>query len=245
MGRFISPDTIIPDPANPQSLNKYSYCLNNPLKYTDPSGHVVDINGWDTRVIDALLQAGYYLPMEAQQALNQVISSPEYRAYNAFRYENSSNYDRAQIMEKVENKITITQGDLGEHLDSITKMSGSDINIILNNNPNNNVIKANDFYQAGTILSASYDIIPTEFAVPKGVYLAGGIILFIAGTMLTAGGGAALMIALFTIEPTAALTAFGVTLPLLIIGTTSIDLSINMLTGGEVDLPTEAYPPMK
>jgi len=24
---------------NPQSLNRYSYCLNNPLKYTDPSGH--------------------------------------------------------------------------------------------------------------------------------------------------------------------------------------------------------------
>jgi hypothetical protein len=26
--------------ANPQCLNRYSYCLNNPLKYTDPSGHV-------------------------------------------------------------------------------------------------------------------------------------------------------------------------------------------------------------
>jgi RHS repeat-associated protein len=39
IGRFISPDTIVPDPANPQSLNRYSYCLNNPLKYTDPTGH--------------------------------------------------------------------------------------------------------------------------------------------------------------------------------------------------------------
>ena len=39
MGRFISPDTIIPNPADPQCLNRYSYCLNNPLKYTDPSGH--------------------------------------------------------------------------------------------------------------------------------------------------------------------------------------------------------------
>jgi hypothetical protein len=25
---------------NPQNLNRYSYCLNNPLKYTDPSGHM-------------------------------------------------------------------------------------------------------------------------------------------------------------------------------------------------------------
>jgi hypothetical protein len=28
---------------NPQSLNRYSYVLNNPLKYSDPSGHTVSI----------------------------------------------------------------------------------------------------------------------------------------------------------------------------------------------------------
>lgn len=39
IGRFISPDSIVPDPKNPQSLNRYSYCLNNPLRYVDPSGH--------------------------------------------------------------------------------------------------------------------------------------------------------------------------------------------------------------
>jgi RHS repeat-associated protein len=39
IGRFLSPDSIVPDPANPQSLNRYSYCLNNPLRYIDPSGH--------------------------------------------------------------------------------------------------------------------------------------------------------------------------------------------------------------
>jgi RHS repeat-associated protein len=39
IGRFISADTIVPDPMNPQSLNRYSYCLNNPLRYIDPNGH--------------------------------------------------------------------------------------------------------------------------------------------------------------------------------------------------------------
>ena len=39
LGRFIQADTIVPDPTNPQSLNRYSYVLNNPLRYTDPSGH--------------------------------------------------------------------------------------------------------------------------------------------------------------------------------------------------------------
>ncbi|MBA3945146.1 MAG: hypothetical protein H0X37_11355 [Herpetosiphonaceae bacterium] len=31
-------------PANPQALNRYSYVLNNPLRYTDPTGHSVYIS---------------------------------------------------------------------------------------------------------------------------------------------------------------------------------------------------------
>ena len=38
-GRFLSADTIVPDPQNPQSFNRYSYVLNRPLSLTDPSGH--------------------------------------------------------------------------------------------------------------------------------------------------------------------------------------------------------------
>jgi RHS repeat-associated protein len=39
IGRFISPDTIVPDYSDPQSLNRYSYVRNNPLGYIDPDGH--------------------------------------------------------------------------------------------------------------------------------------------------------------------------------------------------------------
>jgi hypothetical protein len=39
LGRFIQADTIVPEPGNPQSLNRYTYVYNNPLTYTDPSGH--------------------------------------------------------------------------------------------------------------------------------------------------------------------------------------------------------------
>jgi len=42
LGRFISADTIAPGLENPQNRNRYSYALNNPLKYTDPTGHCVD-----------------------------------------------------------------------------------------------------------------------------------------------------------------------------------------------------------
>lgn len=39
LGRFISPDPIVPSAFNPQSLNRYTYVLNNPVRYTDPTGH--------------------------------------------------------------------------------------------------------------------------------------------------------------------------------------------------------------
>ncbi len=39
IGRFAQPDSIVPNPYNPQSLNRYSYVLNNPVRYTDPTGH--------------------------------------------------------------------------------------------------------------------------------------------------------------------------------------------------------------
>ena len=38
IGRFIQPDTIVPDPADPQSLNRYAYVNNNPVRYADPTG---------------------------------------------------------------------------------------------------------------------------------------------------------------------------------------------------------------
>jgi len=36
----LSADTIVPDPGNPQSLNRYAYVYNNPVGYVDPTGHV-------------------------------------------------------------------------------------------------------------------------------------------------------------------------------------------------------------
>ena len=39
LARFIQPDTLVPNPGDPQSLNRYSYTRNNPVRYTDPSGH--------------------------------------------------------------------------------------------------------------------------------------------------------------------------------------------------------------
>jgi RHS repeat-associated protein len=41
LNHFTQPDSIVPDPYNPQDWNRYSYARNNPVRYTDPTGHAV------------------------------------------------------------------------------------------------------------------------------------------------------------------------------------------------------------
>lgn len=38
LGRFLSPDPYVQMPDDTQSYNRYSYCMNNPLKYVDKNG---------------------------------------------------------------------------------------------------------------------------------------------------------------------------------------------------------------
>lgn len=46
IGRFLSPDPYVQAPEFTQSFNRYTYCLNNPLKYTDPSGEFFVVDSW-------------------------------------------------------------------------------------------------------------------------------------------------------------------------------------------------------
>jgi len=51
LGRFLSPDNYVQMPDATQGFNRYAYCLNNPLKYTDPSGEWF---GYDDAIVAAL-----------------------------------------------------------------------------------------------------------------------------------------------------------------------------------------------
>jgi RHS repeat-associated protein len=46
LGRFTQPDTLIPNAENPQAWNRYSYVMNSPILYNDPTGHM-EINDDD------------------------------------------------------------------------------------------------------------------------------------------------------------------------------------------------------
>ena len=43
LGRFVQPDTIIPDQSNPQSWNRFSYVTNRPIILNDPDGHCAPV----------------------------------------------------------------------------------------------------------------------------------------------------------------------------------------------------------
>ena len=40
LGRFLQPDPLVPEPGNPQALNRYAYVYHNPLRYLDDEGHL-------------------------------------------------------------------------------------------------------------------------------------------------------------------------------------------------------------
>jgi RHS repeat-associated protein len=46
IGRFMQADTIVPSQQGTQGFDRYAYVNNNPMKYTDPSGHWF-IKGWE------------------------------------------------------------------------------------------------------------------------------------------------------------------------------------------------------
>ena len=60
-GRFLAPDNYVQAPENTQSFNRYGYCLNNPLKYVDPSGELFGVVGGFIRGTCHLFAKGDFL----------------------------------------------------------------------------------------------------------------------------------------------------------------------------------------
>ncbi|MBT4936678.1 RHS repeat-associated core domain-containing protein, partial [Candidatus Peregrinibacteria bacterium] len=75
IGRFLSLDPWAGDISDPQTLNKYSYTRNNPLKYIDPSGES---------------------PIDMQRIWNNIISGSGKVEYNAIRNFPSNSVDFAK-----------------------------------------------------------------------------------------------------------------------------------------------------
>lgn len=82
VGRFLSADTIVPEPLRSVGWNRYAYTGNNPVRYTDPSGHCFLVGVDTLACIDiAAFAVGLYLTYEIvtsdayQDALEGIIES--------------------------------------------------------------------------------------------------------------------------------------------------------------------------
>lgn len=61
LGRFMSPDPDAGDLANPQSLNRYAYVINNPTNAVDPDGQKAIMPGWEFGGAGGFSAASAYL----------------------------------------------------------------------------------------------------------------------------------------------------------------------------------------
>jgi RHS repeat-associated protein len=69
LGRFIQPDAFIQDPQVIANFNRYAYSLNNPLKYSDPSGNWIGIVSWPmgflSNLLGNLIEGGHENPFQS------------------------------------------------------------------------------------------------------------------------------------------------------------------------------------
>ncbi len=86
LGRFLSPDPYIADPSFTQSYNRYSYVLNNPLKYNDPTGElplwalwgIATAGNWLFGGLDNWLNKGISFKQSFSTANNPIVFSGNY-----------------------------------------------------------------------------------------------------------------------------------------------------------------------
>jgi hypothetical protein len=134
---------VVPNPNNPQALNRYSYCYNNPLKYIDPTGHEVDINGINVAILDLPLQELIYC--EGLLSLSDTLTSdPLFQTYDYFR---GVEPIVAQTLEKSDTVYSIKYGTLPEG--RVVQYSSDTHDLTLNKNE--------DFSFSGGVVSLAHE----------------------------------------------------------------------------------------
>ena len=125
---FTQADTVIGDVYNPLSLNRYAYALNNPYKYTDPSGHVAGIC-IDLCISDFAIIGGFILVYAALIlfeysfiAIESLSEDMTYGTPGATEYENGLEYKTPGINEDVNINVPVDAPTI--EIDDYTRLPG-------------------------------------------------------------------------------------------------------------------------
>ncbi len=79
LGRFLQADTVVPGAGNPQAYNRYSYVLNNPLRYIDPTGHENEASDFIQGVLSQWSFNNNWWNPVAQQAVKVTPNESEWK----------------------------------------------------------------------------------------------------------------------------------------------------------------------
>lgn len=72
LNRFMTPDSVVQDASNGLSWNRYTYVLNNPLRYRDPSGHrAIGDDEYSDEIISQAADLGVTVTELARTRMNQ------------------------------------------------------------------------------------------------------------------------------------------------------------------------------
>jgi RHS repeat-associated protein len=128
LGRFIQPDTLVPDPPNPQAWNRFSYVYNNPVSYVDPSGHFVIVPA----VALILVVAGGAVIIDWSAQMNYNMYSRGMSFWDAAYHENINEFEmvEAAVMAAGATATVVTVGPAlvvagGEAMTGIGLLTGS------------------------------------------------------------------------------------------------------------------------